>query len=250
MKYSIITFDDNTFFNARLTNNDMVCIERYIRKNPLTMFSSIPPLGDLAFIIYMSLRESSDYTLDDVYDYIDENDITMDELIAIVIQLFKDMGFIEDDSINEDVQEVSDDTPSVISHKEKEESKSFKKIANEILEQYLIIGSAEEFWDSNLDEVTKAFDMYKKQLRSKSESDYMLAMMTSTSVGLMLGGKSKKMPKVEEFFPGLYSKEELEERERDARTKQAIENLNEFGKRFNERKRVRELKEKQDSIDK
>ena len=244
MKYSIITFDDNTFFNARLTNNDMVCIERYIRKNPLTMLSSIPPLGDLAFIIYMSLRESSDYTLDDVYDYIDENNLTMDELVAIVIQLFKDMGFIEDDSINEDVQEVTEGNSNVTSHNKKEESKSFKKIANEILEQYLIIGSAEEFWDSNLDEVTKAFDMYKKQLRSRSESDYMLAMMTSTSVGLMLGGKSKKMPKVEEFFPGLYSKEELDAREKERNANELLANFANYAERLQERKKHKKENDK------
>lgn len=242
MKYSIITFDDNTFFNARLTNNDMVCIERYIRKNPLTMFSGIPPLGDLAFIIYMSLRESSDYTLDDVYDYIDENALTIDELIAIVIQLFKDMGFIEDIDMEEQ-QEVVEDIPNTTSSNKKEENKSFKKIANEILSQYLIVGSAEEFWDSNLDEVTKAFDMYKKQLRTKSESDYMLAMMTSTSVGLMLGGKSKKMPKVEEFFPQLYSKEELDEREKQRNANELLANFASYAERLQERKKQRQDKD-------
>ena len=238
MRYSIISFDDNVFFNARLNMNDMVLIERYIGKNPLTMFLSIPPKGDLIYIIYMSLRESSDFTLDDIYDYVDDNNIDVNELIVMVVQLFKDMGFIEDieDTVTDD--NIKDDNPSNNNHPNKiEEEKSFKEIANDILDQYLTVGSPDEFWTSNLDEVTKSFDMYKKQLRSKSESDYMLAMMTSTSVGLMLGGKSKKMPNVEEFFPGLYSEEELEERKREREANQLLANFAGYAERFEERKR-------------
>ena len=239
MRYSLISFDDNQFHEARLTINDMVCIERYIKKNPLTMFYSFPPLGDLAFILYMSLRHVSDFTLDDIYDYIDDNDLSIEQLTDIVIRLLTDMGFLEEPK--ESDGEESSEKPNQSSSKKKVEDKSFKQIMEEILESYLAIGTPEEFWNSNLYEVTKSFTMHKLQLRTEAENNYVLAMMISTDIGLMLNGKSKKMPKVEEYYPGLYSEEELAKRENDARTKEAVNNLVNFANQFNARKKQKEI---------
>ena len=68
----------------------------------------------------------------------------------------------------------------------------------------------------------------------------MLAMMISTNVGLMLNGKGKKIPSVEEYFPGLYTKEEVEQRQVESRTSQAARNLAKYTERFNQYQQAKE----------
>ena len=244
MRYSIISFDDNKFFDARITNNDMILIERYNKRNPLSIFSTTPPLGDLAFIIYMSLRHSSDFTLDDIYDFIDENDLDLEVLTAMVIRLFKDMGYVEDKEHLDESPVDIDESPQKDKEsnaKQKEEIQTFKQITEKLLDSYLLLGTSEEFWNSNLEEVTTRFERHRKLLRSTSESDYMLAMMITSNIGMMLNGKGKKMLSVEDFFPHLYDEVDLEERERKARNQRIIEGFSNFAKNFDKNKHVKEV---------
>lgn len=249
MKYSFITFDENTFFNARLTNNDMVFIERYIRKHPLMIFTDDIQKGDLVFIIYMSLRTTSEVTLNDIHDYVeeleDEIDLTLQDLTNIVIQIYKDMGYLDDkDKPDPVIKDSGESTSTNNSNGAEYKQKTFKQTLNGILEQYLLLGTVEEFWSSNLDEVTRQFDRYKKILRSTSESDYMLALMIASNVGVMMNGKKgDKIRSIEDFFPSLYDEVDDAEREERQRKERLIRGFSEFASNFNKNKQLKEAEE-------
>ena len=236
MNYTLISFDDNVFRKVRLTLNDMVCIERYIKKNPLEIFSKMPNIGDLAYIIFIGLLHYENITLDDIYDIIDDNELDVNYLSNLVITIFEDMGYLEKPNKNSNKEKETVSSNSSVQYV----PKSFKEAMEELCENFTQVGLSSTFWDSNMEEINSLFENYKKKLRDRSESDYMLAMMISTNVGLMLNGKGKKIPSVEEYFPGLYTKEEVERRKAEARTNDAVRNLAKYTERFNQYQQAKE----------
>ena len=218
----------------------MVLIERYNQRNPLDIFNgTLPPKGDLIYILFIALRETGMYeTLDDFYDFIDDIKIRVPELTEIVLRLFKDMGFIED------IMEGNPDSSpneTTTSNSSDSKPKTFEQAMKELLGSYKQIGSADKFWTSNLEEVIHEFDVYKMQSRHLAENNYMLALMITSDIGLIMSGKKgQKIQPIEAFFPHLYSKEELEQREVQKRTQESVDNLMSFANRFKEAKKLKE----------
>ena len=234
MKYSVLTFDENQYFNARLTINDMVAIEEYMGSNPLLLFfDTFPKQGDLVHILYMSIRHTTDCTEDTIHCLLDRRKLTVSELYSMVLKIFIDMGY------SEEAKEVNSKPQT--NNTDQKELESFKDIANSLLKGFIDNGLSEiDFWDFNFKEVHSALKSHRSLYREKAEADYMLAYMTSVSVGLMLNGKLNKMPSFQEYFPGLYSEEEVEESKRKEETRKATNNLMRNIMLFNEGKKAKE----------
>ena len=240
MRYTLISFDDNNFLKARLTINDMVLIERYTQRNPLEIFNgTVPPKGDLIYILFIALKETGMYeTLDDFYDFIDDRRMRVPELTEIVLQLLIDMGFVNG---KDESMEDSGLSNSTSSNRKPLKQQSFEETMKGLLDSYKHIGSADKFWSSNLEEVTHEFDMFRLSSKHLAENNYLLALMITSDIGVVLSGKkSQKMQPIEKFFPHLYTEEELAENEVDQRTKESFSNLMSFANRFQAAKRLKE----------
>ena len=97
-------------YQLRLTTKSCVKCEQRLGKNPLNVFleandSRMPKMNDLMIILHECLVSMNHgITLDDVYTIYDNycsEGHSITDLIELLIDVFKDAGFIPDDTKNQ-----------------------------------------------------------------------------------------------------------------------------------------------------
>ena len=97
-------------YKLRLNAKSCVALEKRIGSNPLNIFMAVadnvlPPLETLLIILHQSLTEyQHGITMDDVYGIYDDYCLdggNMMSLIQVLLQVFKDAGFLPKDEEDE-----------------------------------------------------------------------------------------------------------------------------------------------------
>lgn len=103
--YTEITIG-NENYKLRLTTRNLIEVEKALGHNPLQMFMEIdndvlPKLSDIAVLLHYSLQTfHHGISLEKTYDLIDKylEDKTIWELVPVLLDVFKECGFVEKDA--------------------------------------------------------------------------------------------------------------------------------------------------------
>lgn len=112
MLYTTVVIKEKEY-KLRLSAKSCVALEKRLGGNPLNIFMNVstgalPSLESLLIMLHQSLVEyQHNITMEDVYalydDYCSEGDNNMMSLITVMLEVFKDAGFIpKDNSENEE----------------------------------------------------------------------------------------------------------------------------------------------------
>lgn len=92
----------NNTYELKLTTRGVVKLEKAIGKNPISLFvtdagrTKIPTVTECAFVLYYALQPQVK-NLDEVYDIMDEYEGSFNDLIAIIVDLFKACGIFPEE---------------------------------------------------------------------------------------------------------------------------------------------------------
>lgn len=95
----------NKTYELKLTTRGVVKLEKAIGKNPISLFvtdaggTRIPTISECALVLYYALQPEAK-NLDAVYDILDEFEGSFNDLVVIIIDLFKASGIIPEDEDN------------------------------------------------------------------------------------------------------------------------------------------------------
>ena len=231
MKHTILTYNkhgiDPKIYYLRLSNQNLVDLERYLGKNPLTLIqdNSYPILEDMAAILYFAMSDMYNITLGDAFDIID--DITLMSAIDVVIKLFFDMGIYSKDEPKQDV------VPSRANNYQPTVPPTIEKQITDMYNSFVEGGlDVKGFWDKTLGEVADEAKSHRASCKERAQFDYTQAALIAANVGEMFSSKkSKKDDKlsIENVYPGLYTQEEKDE----AKSKRSEDNLLKWAQAFN-----------------
>ena len=208
-------------YNLRLTLLDIIAIERTLKKSPFDILNSIsigipPLLEDLLFILKLALSNTDKtYSMEEVfniYDKFEESGKRFQDLIEVILLLFKDMGFF-----SENKSECTSNQSNTQSSNEKsvKETKTIEEEIKTYLIPFLSMGKDEStFWHSTFGEVMNAYEAYISNRKRDAERDYLLSQMISSHVANLFS-KDNKTPKLEEFYPGLFKNDNVSNNKSD-----------------------------------
>lgn len=221
MRYTELIINDKVKLRLRMTLETMVMLERRLGISPLKLLASMGELNNqnwptevvLTILDYTILEP---HTTEDVETFkelfVDEGKCDGD-LIAVIIQLIKDSGFLgkakqQEDVIQEDIEE----------QEEAKEFNSFEEYIVDFLEQCMAIGITEDiFWSSNHGEINRMIksiqEIETRNNRNHAGFDYTLAGLINRSIGGMFSKSSEKYPSLEETYPLLFDNDNISKSE-------------------------------------
>lgn len=230
MKHTLLAYNkhgiDPKIYYLRLSNQNLVDLERYLGKNPLTLIqdNSYPLLEDMAMILYFAMSDMYNISLGDAYDIID--DITLMSAVDIIIKLFFDMGIYSKDEPKEDTvpTRANNYKPVVPESLEKQITDMY----NSFVEGGLDVTS---FWDKTLGEVTAEIKSHRARCKERAQFDYVQSSLIAANIGQMFSTKKSNDDKlsIENVYPGLYTQKDRDE----AKSKRSIDNLMKWANAFN-----------------
>ena len=193
-------------FYPKLTIHTCITLEKLFGSVTAPIESRIPSLYDMVFLFSLCMQQYN-ISEDELYELIDD----IDDLFALIIDLYTDAGLIdtEQDSNDSERQETTsndkvEDTPQ-----------SFEQMCDETLIQCMSIGlSRQEFYGSTFKEVKQYSEAYQKQQKNKLEEqaffDWQLANLIGSSVARLLSS-DVKYPTLQEAYPFLDDTQPTEE---------------------------------------
>ena len=253
MFYTQLRIDDYHIYKLRLTLIDVVQLERLLGESPLNILYKATQgynfnLEDLIMILYTALLSDGDkkYSIDDAYDIFDdyiENVGDVGSFFLVLLKLFEDMGFINQNEEDTEQDNSSDnDEDEVVDS----EDVTLEARFSDLLIKCLEAGITEEFfWKSTYGEMLRYMKAYSnillRERQDRASFDYQLSNLIGISVSRLFSSDSK-FPEIYDAYPSIFEPPS-EEEVAMAEAMKIKARMLEYTEHHNAKKQIKEIEE-------
>lgn len=253
MFYTQLRIDDYHIYKLRLTLIDVVQLERLLGESPLNILYKATQgydfnLEGLIMILYTALLSDGDkkYSIDDAYDIFDdyiENVGDVGSFFLVLLKLFEDMGFINQNEEDTEQDNSSDnDEDEVVDS----EDVTLEARFSDLLIKCLEAGITEEFfWKSTYGEMLRYMKAYSnillRERQDRASFDYQLSNLIGISVSRLFSSDSK-FPEIYDAYPSIFEPPS-EEEVAMAEAMKIKARMLEYTEHHNAKKQIKEIEE-------